>query len=337
MVGPPPSRWSVDASRRTAVLVAEGVWCLRLPLPWALIPHVNAYAVEQPDGGVMLVDCGGWGEESCWSALEGALRDVGIAPTDVRQLALTHYHTDHMGAAARLAEESGCEILGHARHEHLTNALLRPGAIVAARRRRATREGVPEQRLGAYASVREEVEGVLAPALPDRTLAAGDRVGGWTVLETPGHAPSHISLHRPADGVLIAGDLFGAAFTPYMDYGCSEDPLREYLDSLALVDELDATLALTGHGRPVTDPAAAIAVWREGLQSQCQAVLYALHAGPAGAYELACRARGRESMEDDRQGPSHLSDVLCHLRRLRASGRADRSTGADGRFLYSAR
>lgn len=38
------------------------------------------------------------------------------------------------------------------------------------------------------------------------TLKEGDRVGGFTVIETPGHSRGHLSFFRENDGVLIAGD-----------------------------------------------------------------------------------------------------------------------------------
>ena len=39
-----------------------------------------------------------------------------------------------------------------------------------------------------------------------RVLREGDNVGGFEVIETPGHTRGHISFWRASDGVLIAGD-----------------------------------------------------------------------------------------------------------------------------------
>ena len=41
----------------------------------------------------------------------------------------------------------------------------------------------------------------------DRRLREGDEVAGFTVLETPGHAPGHVAFWREADRVLILGDV----------------------------------------------------------------------------------------------------------------------------------
>ena len=42
-----------------------------------------------------------------------------------------------------------------------------------------------------------------------RTLAEGDALAaGFTVLDTPGHSPGHVSFWREADRTLICGDVF---------------------------------------------------------------------------------------------------------------------------------
>ena len=39
------------------------------------------------------------------------------------------------------------------------------------------------------------------------TLKEGDQVGGFTVIETPGHSSGHLSFFRESDAVLIVGDV----------------------------------------------------------------------------------------------------------------------------------
>ena len=77
--------------------------------------------------------------------------------------------------------------------------------------------------------------------------------GTWDVLETPGHAPSHVCLHQPEQRVLITGDHLLGRVSQYFDVGYTPDPIGEFLHSLDVVDELDARLALAGHARPFTD------------------------------------------------------------------------------------
>lgn len=338
MVGPPPPSWAVTPGDASAQPILDGLWRLRLPLPWAHIPHVNAYAVADGDGGVTLVDCGGAGDPSCWDALAVALGQAGFTPADVRRIVLTHYHSDHAGLVARFVDEFGSEVLGHPDHAHFTDAMLRPGAIAAARERRAREEGVPPERIASYRTTREELEGVLAPVLPDRALADGDllgsALGAWRVLVTPGHAPSHVCLHQPEADVLIAGDLVAPSYAPSFDYGYSADPIAETQASLDRLAALGAVaVTLPGHGRPLLDLPAALAVWRTGLHDAVEELARAVEQQPAGAYELMLRLHGPD--DDAETGAWQLTVILCYLRHLRQSGRIVRER-VDGRFRYVA-
>ncbi len=73
------------------------------------------------------------------------------------------------------------------------------------------------------------------------------------MLETPGHAPSHVCLFQPERRLLISGDHVLGRISLYFDYGWTPDPIGEFLASLDRVDQLDARLALSGHGKPFID------------------------------------------------------------------------------------
>ncbi len=154
-------------------------------------------------------------------------------------------------------------------------------------------------------------------------------VSGFTVLETPGHAPSHVCLLR--DDVAIVGDLICPAFVPWLDYGYSADPLAETLTSLDALDAAGATLALPGHGRPITDVATTIQETRDGFAQRLDATRRALRAGPAGAYEVTTRIWGEEP---DLQATGHMTEMLSYLRYLRGRGEIGRVTEDDGTYRY---
>ena len=83
----------------------DGLWCLRLPLPYAPMPAVNAYLLTLPDG-LCLVDCG-TSLDPAWEALERAFELAGERIEDVRLLVCTHLHADHAGLAAALGGTNG--------------------------------------------------------------------------------------------------------------------------------------------------------------------------------------------------------------------------------------
>jgi len=335
MVGPPPASWTVDPELVRTFDIAPGLWSLRLPLPWTDITHVNAYAIERDDG-IVLVDCGAAGDPTCRVALDAALRLAGFAIEDVRVLVGTHTHSDHVGLAAWVIERSGAEFWMHPDTGHFYDATREPERIAAARERRSRQEGVPEHLLAVYGDVREETDGVLATVAPDRPLLGsvkiGSKLGEWRVVETPGHCPTHVCLVQRDRRLIILGDLVASAFSPWFDYGYSEDPITQYLDSLDVVEALGSpALALPGHGRPIADLGAAIALHRRGVAGRLQQTLSAIAAGPAGAYVLTDRLFGDL---DPQAAVWRMTEVVCYLKHLRLAGTVVRDEEPDGTFTY---
>ena len=114
------------------------------------------------------------------------------------------------------------------------------------------------------------------------------------MYETPGHAPSHVCLFQPERRLLISGDHVLGRISLYFDYGWTPDPIGEFLTSLDAVDELDARLALSGHGRPFLDVHGHIEGNRRLVGERLDAVLAALSSGPRTAVEIT-PARARAS------------------------------------------
>jgi glyoxylase-like metal-dependent hydrolase (beta-lactamase superfamily II) len=327
MVGPPPDSWKVPPERARAFELAPGVWQLRLPLPWPLVPHVNAYWLADES---VLVDCGSAGHPSHRASLSAAMAIAGASVEDVRLLVGTHTHSDHIGLASWVIDVSGCEFLMHPDTAHFYDGTRYPERIDAARRRRARAEGVPEADLPAYGDVAEEVDGVLAPVEPTRPIGDGDTIGGWTVVETPGHAPTHIVLVD--GGTIILGDLLSPAFTPWFDYGYSNDPVAEFLGSLDRVEALGPfDLALPGHGRALEDVPAIIAEHRAGVATRLDATVEAIRDGADNGYEITKRVFG------DVEGTEavwRLTEIAAYLRHLRLAGTITRHD-RDGHFQYA--
>jgi len=152
------------------------------------------------------------------------------------------------------------------------------------------------------------------------------------VVETPGHAPTHIVL---VDGDrIILGDLLSPAFTPWFDYGYSNDPVAEFLGSLDRVEALGPfALALPGHGRALEDMPSIIAGHRAGVADRLDATVSAIRDGASSGYEitrLVFGDGGRTEMV------WRLTEIAAYLRHLRLAGIVMREQDADGRFAYRA-
>jgi glyoxylase-like metal-dependent hydrolase (beta-lactamase superfamily II) len=94
-----------------------------------------------------------------------------------------------------------------------------------------------------------------------RRLREGDEVAGFTVLDTPGHSPGHISYWREADRVLVCGDVMWG-WHPFVLRGSirepaglvTPDPARNR-ESARRIAALEPALVCFGHGPPLRDPA----------------------------------------------------------------------------------
>jgi glyoxylase-like metal-dependent hydrolase (beta-lactamase superfamily II) len=303
--------------------VVPGVWRLRLPLPWPGVPHCNAWALAAGDG-IVLVDTGMHAPGTA-RQLERALEQVNLRLEQVRLVVCTHAHVDHCGQAAPIAERAGCELWIHPAHGHLSAA--DPEEAFARRLEVGLQTGVPEAPLREWLeSRRSQGSGLAAPLAPDRELVPGVKVasdaGDWEVVETPGHAPSHVCLFQPERRLLISGDHLLGRVSLYFDHGYTPDPVGEFLRSLEAVDRLGARLCLSGHGRPFADVHAHVEANRTLVGERVEAVLAELREGPATAFELAPRIYGDAFAPAS--GGWYLTKLLCYLTHLEVAGRAER-------------
>jgi glyoxylase-like metal-dependent hydrolase (beta-lactamase superfamily II) len=308
--------------------VVPGLWRLRLPLPWPGVPHCNAWALAAGDG-IVLVDTG-MHEPGSMAHLERALSQCQLTLEHIRLVVCTHAHSDHYGQAGTIIERLGCELWMHPNHEHMILAAENPEAALARRLEIARQSGVPEEPLTRYAEARRgQGFGISALVEPDRALLPGVTIdsdlGEWTVHETPGHAPSHVCLYQPARRLLISGDHLLGRVSLYYDYGWTPDPAGEFLASLDVVEQLDARLCLAGHGRTFTDVRAHIRANRE-LVAERVAKIEATIAGRAlTAFEIVPIIYGEPVTAMTANW--RLSETLCYLTHLQATGRAERQPG----------
>jgi len=315
--------------------VIPGLWRLRLPLPWPGVPHVNAWAIAA-GSGVVLIDTG-MHEPGSLAQLERAMDQVNLRLEQVRLLAITHAHTDHWGQTAPILERAGCELWMHPGHAHAIAGQGDPAARLARRLEVGRQSGVSEAALDAYAErARDAPSGIARVIEPDRALVPGVEIetdlGVWSVHETPGHAPSHVCLFQAQRRLLISGDHVLGRISLYYDYGWTPDPVGEFLGSLDRVDELDARLALSGHGKPFVDVHGHIEGNRRLVGERLRGTLAALGDDARTAVQIAPEIYG----EPLRAGNAawFLAQTLCYLRHLELAGRVrSEPDGAAERWL----
>jgi glyoxylase-like metal-dependent hydrolase (beta-lactamase superfamily II) len=292
------------------------------------VPHVNAWAVAS-GSGVVLVDTG-LGGPGALAQLELGLSQAGLKLEHIRLLVCTHAHSDHYGLAGSIVDASGCELWMHPNHAHMTAHLDNPDAIVERRIEVARQSGVPDRYISQYETRRGEPMPVDRFVPPDRDLLPGAEVetdlGRWQVYETPGHAPSHVTLHQPDRGLLLSGDHLLGRISLYYDFGHTPDPAGEFLESLDVVDRLDAQLCLAGHARPFREVDLKIEATRGTVLARIERVRSSLDGVPKTPFEIV-----PEFLGDPEPSPMMLNwglnEVLVYLRHLQMRDHAQLREG----------
>ena len=320
---------------------APGVFRVVLPLPFPGLNAVNAFLLADDDGPT-LVDCGirnpaPEGDHG-WADLTGALAAAGAEVTSLRRLVVTHTHIDHYGMAARILEESGCELWMHrSAHEDLELYRDPTGATVNLRELLADHGASAEEldELTQFEDWRPFVSGVVDATHAvegGESFDAGGRT--WSVVYTPGHARSHVCLWSEGDGLLVSGDHLLPTITPHIDFerGGEEDPLGEFLESLEKVEDLDPKMVLPGHGRPFLEGADRARVIARHHDRRLGNILQVIRHEPRSASDIVDEVFGSTLLHFERR--LALGEALAHLAYLRKRGEVERIESGDGTFLY---
>ncbi len=161
----------------------------------------------------------------------------------VSALTLTHAHPDHQGSCHEVCQTLQVPLWCGADD---ADAVEDPALML--------------RRLPSHWSTRSFGPLLAGPAHPvARRLREGDEVGGFAVLETPGHCAGHVSYWRAADRVLVLGDLLANFSPPLGFFGLREPPPffspdpAENRRSARRVAALEPALVCFGHGPPLRD------------------------------------------------------------------------------------
>ena len=225
-----------------------------IPTPFA-VGDVNAYLVKGE--ALTLIDAGPKTAEAL-TALTFGIKEAGYKLEDIEQVVLTHHHPDHAGWTDAFDQAT---ILGHKYnqvwmtrdekflqyHDQFYLQCLKE-------------EGVPEEYFRWIEKMRRPLN-LLGNRPLDSFLYDGDMLPGhpdFQVLETLGHAQSHLAFWSESSKVLIGGDLIlekissNPLIEPPTDAN-EERPksMLQYNASLKKIQQLPIEKVFSGHGNEV--------------------------------------------------------------------------------------
>jgi glyoxylase-like metal-dependent hydrolase (beta-lactamase superfamily II) len=200
------------------------------------LPFGRAYLYQEADR-LTLIDTSQPGNAEL---ILSAIESIGGRPEDLRQIIVTHWHVDHAGSLADVAERTGAQVLVH--------ALDAP--VVRGERAGAGPRGVWRPLGPLFRRAGPKQRG----ARVDRELQDGDEIdldGGARIVYVPGHTAGSIAVYVPARRLLFTGDAAANAFGLKPTIGIFTEDARQARASFRKLAQLDFEVACFGHGAPL--------------------------------------------------------------------------------------
>jgi glyoxylase-like metal-dependent hydrolase (beta-lactamase superfamily II) len=314
---------------------------LPLPLPMDGLRAVNVYVVETDDG-LVLID-GGWAIPESRKVLDASLAQLGYTVRDIRRFLVTHMHRDHYTQAHVVGREVGAPVsmgLG----DKATMDLMHSDALDEdPNMDRLRSAGAEELAAGWLEMMPSRPRSMDEYGMPDewldRDLVIDVGTRRLDALSTPGHTQGHYVFADAEASLLFAGDHVLSTITPSIGFEPAyvQQPLRDYLDSLAKVRALPDMKLLPAHG-PVTESShTRIDELVAHHDVRLDQSLEAVESGAGTAWEVAGELPWtRHERRRDELGPFDgvlaAFETLAHLELLALQGRVGRVEGETVRF-----
>ena len=235
------TRAAVGMHAGEAEPIAEGVWVLRGGFP---LRTMNVYLIEDPDGGgVTVFDAG---IDGMGPAILAAAARLG----GVKRVVLGHADPDHRGAAPALDAPVYCHEAERAHAE--SDETMRTYFDLA--KLRSYARPFYAKMLPTWDGGRVQIAG---------TVAEGDEIAGFRVVELPGHAPGLIGLFRDSDRLALVSDTIytldiqtGRRGGPRIPHPAFDESTERASASIRKLAGLEPSVVWAGHADPVTGDAA---------------------------------------------------------------------------------
>ena len=305
-----------------AAPVAEGVWQLKLPVPFPL-RFVCVYLVEGNEGWT-LVDAG-YDYPPARAAWEAGAATAGCdLAQNVVRIVVTHFHPDHIGAVRWLHERTGAQVCMMEREIPFARKLWG-----------SSETGMFEEYLvrnGMDRTMAEEAAAVvryalplpegMVPLRPGEQLRFGESAA--RIVHAPGHADNQLVLYDETRSILFAADHLLLGITPNIGLWPESEPhpLARYLESLEGMRGLGADLVLPGHGPVFHDLDGRIGELIVHHAERLETMRRAIEGDSKAPYEISRVVfRGTLTLH---QRCFALAETLAHLDHLVFEGRAER-------------
>jgi glyoxylase-like metal-dependent hydrolase (beta-lactamase superfamily II) len=304
-----------------------GIRRVTLPLP-TRPGHVHAYLLPGDDGWIV-VDSG----VGLPDAKERWAAELEEAGGPVAAVFITHFHPDHVGAAADLHQLTGAPVhqgaLDYAQCELVWGNRAWSDRLLEWFQLQGAPPDVTAELVGQSSTYEPFIRYQRDPVL----MREGERLDGWELVAAPGHADGQLCLLK--DGMLIAADHLLDRISPTVGLWPASrvDPLADFLAALDRTIELEPRVGYAGHGQPLEDPVGRARELKEHHRVRLEETVAALGTEPQTGYQLSFALFGDDLKPASRRFA--IAETLSHAERLVQENGARRHEG-DGTVTYTA-
>lgn len=193
----------------------------------------NVYLVESDN--LSLIDTGTSGN---LGAIEDYIKSLDREIDDLNRILLTHSHLDHISSAPEIVDKTGAKTFAHELDSPYIRGEKKRGILM---------------RIGDFFSRRPEFD-------VDVRVESGEEIGGFQVIDTPGHTEGSVSFFFEEEGALFVGDAIrGGGRIPFeeegrftLSPGIFSESEEDMKNSVEKIRKIETDLILPGHGKPVS-------------------------------------------------------------------------------------
>ncbi len=322
--------------------IARSLYRIPIPLPGSLLGSVNAYAIKGRERNLIIDP--GMNLDACVQAMDEALRRVGVDEA-TSDFFITHSHPDHFPLVSRLMREGSVIYIDRREAEVLAN--VQSGTMFVNLQNFARLSGFPDSDMREILPPEVTRHSQIEQVWPFRFVKDADQINvgdyRFRCVTTPGHSPGHTCLYEPTSRLLLAGDHLLCDITPGIQARLdTDDPLRDYLQSLDDIYPLDVRLVLPGHRDPFTRFKERIDELKEHHRERASEVMAELQDGGKDAYEIASGITWNVVDADswvstpDLQKLLATGETFAHLKYLEGNGSVRREVHGERIIFFPA-
>lgn len=259
-----------------------------------MLKSINFYLVEK-NNSLFLIDAG-VNNDRHWEYLETALHSNGYRLSSLTAIILTHHHIDHVGLIHRIGERHDIPIYVHP----YAIPILKKDPDFINMNYILFKDLFAKLNCGEFGNKKMEDIYELMVNHPDPAIdlnlkeIQGNSLFDFEVIDIPGHAPDQVGFYIPEEKTLFLGDLLidhlasNAFVEPALD-GSRVKSLAQHRTSLEKIITLNPKIALSGHSKPIHDPATLAKRRLKAIDNKANSYLTMIENGISTGSELAIK------------------------------------------------